>query len=246
MKKVTQYKNGQFPPVLAKFNRSHMVKVRKMWQDDGRWLPVVSKLYRELTQMYTAAGCKPGDAAFSAYRDCYARFPPLPEPAQNKTVDALARQTSTDYLSAQQEKTKQEQIRNNGIGDGDEELDQAAIAAIAERTEEVDEVLYEEILWVYRHIDHTQETATTKAPSTGAYSMWRWARKNRKMFYEKILPRAISARERDQQALKDDGGDTINLCRKITKEVQQIRQRLGSATTMPSGLPSPSGLPEMN
>ena len=112
--------------------------------------------------------------------------------------------------------------------DVDESVDESVISEIASRSEEdADGEMSEVIRWVYDYIDRGEEQAAKSAPSTGAYSLWRWARENHRAFYEKILVQAIKARSASAQVTpRDDGGDLSGLCDRLAEIARNIRSSL--------------------
>ena len=168
---------------------------------EGRW-EKASERKEAIRQSLRDAGVSRRDARELAWESMLVEFPPLPmdDDAQEGNGD----QIDARYLS-------------------DEDIE--AIDTIATRTDGSDEVIHESIQWVYANIGRPKEAVGESAPSTGAYSMWLWARENRKVFYEKLLPRAIAAREKEQASLRDDGGDISALCQKLHKETVAIRER---------------------
>ena len=153
---------------------------------EGRWEE--ASLYRERQRLQLREqGMSRKEAKEAAWTGMMTEFPPLP-------LDA----TPAARCSS------------------DESVDEAVIKQIASRSEDTNEEMSAVIRWVYDYIDRDEQQAAKSAPSTGAYSLWLWARVSRRAFYEKILVQAIKAKTNDIKVTPmDDGGDISELCAKL-------------------------------
>jgi hypothetical protein len=58
-----------------------------------------------------------------------------------------------------------------------------------------------------------KDVTAMDAPSLGAWDLLQWARKNRNLFFERVLPKAMAAKEKqssDQQVVEDPGIEFID------------------------------------
>jgi hypothetical protein len=72
--------------------------------------------------------------------------------------------------------------------------------------------LSRDVLWVYENLARSDMHAED-APSLGAWSLLDWARKHRDQFYEKMLPKAMAAKEKqsnEQQTVEDPGIEDLD------------------------------------
>jgi hypothetical protein len=67
--------------------------------------------------------------------------------------------------------------------------------------------LSRDVLWTYENLARKDVTAVD-APSLGAWDLLQWARKNRNLFFERVLPKAMTAREKQryEQEVEEDPG----------------------------------------
>ncbi len=74
--------------------------------------------------------------------------------------------------------------------------------------------LTDDTLWVYQHLEN-KKAKPEDAPSLGAWSLLQWARRARNQFFERILPKAMTVRDRR-------GGGTIEDVDPSLDEVYEI------------------------
>ena len=61
--------------------------------------------------------------------------------------------------------------------------------------------LIRDVLWTYENLANTN-AAAEDAPSMGAWSLLEWARNYRNHFFERLLPKALTAKERQGETRK--------------------------------------------
>jgi hypothetical protein len=61
--------------------------------------------------------------------------------------------------------------------------------------------LSRDVLWTYENLARKDVTAVD-APSLGAWDLLQWARKNRNLFFERVLPKAMTAKEKKSGELE--------------------------------------------
>ena len=83
--------------------------------------------------------------------------------------------------------------RYSGGESDDDSLDAESIETLLERSEDgVETDVIGDALWAYEHLDDPR--AAERAPSAGAFSLLRWAKRSPDKFYQLVVSKVLSAR----------------------------------------------------
>jgi len=79
--------------------------------------------------------------------------------------------------------------------DGSDGLSYQQLDELLRRTAGQGVDLIRDVFWTFENLANT-DVAAEDAPSMGAWSLLEWAKNHRNYFYERLLPKALTAKER--------------------------------------------------
>lgn len=208
-------------------------------RNERRWDKFQTHRLKCVAKLRKERGGSKGDVNDDAWALALAEFPPLK--VGDGCIKGVESAPQENQVSSS-DGTILEEIPENPAG-GESGSESGGLAAKVRRPAKAPEESYNgpalpasgtaedisrDVMWVYQHLQVTSINRLPTPPSGGALSMWKFARDNRKGFFEQLLPKAARATEKsdtEKAAFKGDVRQVEVIQKMLAGVVETVKDR---------------------